>query len=140
MYVAGHSQDFGRELTRRWILGDPIVFYRRNDDVLVALVDRCIHRQLPLSRGRLKDEGIECGYHGILFGHDGQALRIPAQDLVPPACRVGTYPLVESGGLVWIWMGDADAADKSLIRLILGSLIQNGPSFAGRCTWTLEPS
>ncbi|MFC9553737.1 Rieske 2Fe-2S domain-containing protein [Rhodococcus sp. NPDC056960] len=114
-YVAGHAQDFDRALMSRWILGDPICFYRRQDGAPVALVDRCIHRQMPLSLGRLKGDDLECGYHGILYGDDGQARRIPAQAHVPPACRVHRYPTRESGGLVWIWMGDPDKADESMI-------------------------
>lgn len=114
-YVAGHSEDFGRNLSSRWILGDPICFYRRRDGVLTALVDRCIHRQMPLSLGRLKGDDLECGYHGILYSYDGRALDIPSQRAVPPACRVHNYPLKESGGFVWIWMGDPERADEGLI-------------------------
>lgn len=114
-YVAGHSEDFGRDLLSRWILGDPICFYRRRDGALTALVDRCIHRQMPLSLGRLKGDDLECGYHGILYADDGHAKDIPSQRAVPPACRVHRYPLKESGGFVWIWMGDPERADESLI-------------------------
>lgn len=114
-YVAGHGRDLGRELTSRWILGDPICFYRREDGAPVALVDRCIHRQMPLTLGRLKGNNVECAYHGIVFGDDGRALRIPSQKQVPRACRVHRYPLVESGGLLWIWMGDPERADQASI-------------------------
>ncbi len=64
----------------RWILGDPICFYRPRDGRPVALVDRCIHRQMPLTMGRLTGDDVECGYHGILFGEDGRARRIPSQN------------------------------------------------------------
>jgi vanillate O-demethylase monooxygenase subunit len=96
-------------------LGDPICLYRKADGTPVALVDRCAHRQLPLTLGRLKGDNIECGYHGILYGADGRALRIPSQDHVPAGCRVHRYPVKESGGLIWLWMGNPDKADESLI-------------------------
>ena len=114
-YVAGHADELRRELMSRRILGDPICFYRRGDGAPVALVDRCIHRQMPLSMGRLKGDDLECGYHGILFGDDGIARRVPSQRHVHPACRVHRYPLVESGGLLWIWMGEPERADEALI-------------------------
>ncbi|TQM01637.1 aromatic ring-hydroxylating dioxygenase subunit alpha [Pseudonocardia kunmingensis] len=114
-YVAARSEEITRELFSRWILDDPICFYRKLDGAPVAMVDRCIHRQMPLSKGRLREDALECGYHGILYGDDGRALRIPSQDHVPPACRVHRYPLVESGGAIWIWMGDPEDADESLI-------------------------
>ena len=37
----------------RVILGEPIVFYRLEDGTPVALEDRCAHRHLPLSMGKL---------------------------------------------------------------------------------------
>lgn len=114
-YVAAHSEQVGRTLMDRWLLDEPVVFYRKQDGTPVALVNRCIHRQMPLSKGRLKDDFIECGYHGILYNSEGRAERIPSQTHVPPACRVTRFPLFERWGLVWIWMGDPDKADESLV-------------------------
>lgn len=116
-YVAGHSQDLGRFLRSRWILGNPICLYRKENGDPIALVDRCVHRQMPLTLGRLTAEGIECRYHGIQYGDDGRALRIPSQTSIAANCRVHRYPLKEHGGLVWIWMGDLAKADESLIPL-----------------------
>ena len=114
-YVAGHADDFGRSLVSRWILGDPVCFFRKRDGSAVALADRCLHRQMPLTLGRLKGDAVECGYHGILYGDDGRARKIPSQDHVPDRCRVHRYPVKDSGGLLWIWMGEPSAADESLI-------------------------
>lgn len=112
-YVAALSNEVSRELRSRWILNEPICLYRTLEGVPVAMVDRCIHRQMPLSKGRLREDKLECGYHGITYDTDGRAVRIPSQDVVPPACRVRTFPVLERGGLVWIWMGDPLAADAS---------------------------
>lgn len=114
-YVAGLARDFTRALQQRWLLDEPVAFYRREDGTPVALADRCIHRQMPLTLGRLKGDDVECGYHGILFGDDGRAKRVPSQKHVPDRCRVRAYPLVESGPLLWIWMGEAERADQNLI-------------------------
>jgi phenylpropionate dioxygenase-like ring-hydroxylating dioxygenase large terminal subunit len=114
-YVAALSREVSREFLSRWILDEPVCLYRKLDGEPIAFVDRCIHRQMPLSKGRLRGDDLECGYHGITYGTDGRAVRIPSQDFVPPACRVHAYPLVESGGLVWLWAGDPDKADASLI-------------------------
>src|SRR5690606_19820263 len=82
-YVAARSVEVTSKLMSRWILGDPIVFYRRPDGVAAALVDRCVHRQMPLSLGRLKGDSIECGYHGLTYAPDGTCTRIPGADRVP---------------------------------------------------------
>ncbi|NQY33296.1 MAG: Rieske (2Fe-2S) protein [Coraliomargarita sp.] len=36
-----------------------------------ALVDRCQHRNYPLSAGRMHEGALECPYHGWRFGVDG---------------------------------------------------------------------
>jgi phenylpropionate dioxygenase-like ring-hydroxylating dioxygenase large terminal subunit len=79
------------------------------------MVDRCIHRQMPLSLGRLKGDQIECGYHGLTYGSDGVCTRIPGASTVPERVRVQTFPVHEKDGLVWMWPGDPDAADVSLL-------------------------
>lgn len=114
-YVAAMSREVTREFLSRWILDEPVCLYRTEDGAPVALVDRCIHRQMPLSKGRLRGDLLECGYHGITYAPDGRAVRIPSQNHVPPACRVHRYPVVESGGLVWIWTGDPERADPALL-------------------------
>lgn len=114
-YVAAHSGEVGRTLLSRWILDEPVCLYRRDDGSPVALIDRCIHRQMPLSKGRLKGDFLECGYHGILYDSEGRGQRIPSQDHVPPACRVRCFPLFERWGLLWIWMGEPDLADAEKV-------------------------
>lgn len=111
-YVAGWARDFGRHLERRQVIGEPVVLFRRRDGSLAALADRCPHRFLPLSMGALKEDAIECGYHGMTFDGDGQCVRIPEQATIPPAARVRSYAVTEHLGLAWIWMGDAASADR----------------------------
>ncbi|GAA1236087.1 aromatic ring-hydroxylating dioxygenase subunit alpha [Prauserella halophila] len=115
-YVAARSAEVqtGR-LLPRFLLGDPVVMYRAEDDIPVAMVDRCVHRQMPLSLGRLKGNQIECGYHGLTFASDGNCVRIPGSTRIADKVRVQTFPLVEGNGLIWIWMGDPDTVDPGQI-------------------------
>jgi phenylpropionate dioxygenase-like ring-hydroxylating dioxygenase large terminal subunit len=89
--------------------------YRRRDNSVVALEDRCCHRFAPLSHGRLEGDDIRCMYHGIKFAADGRCLEIPAQDVIPEAVRVRAYPAVEKDPWIWVWMGDPAYADSALI-------------------------
>ena len=114
-YVGARSEEIGRALLSRRLLDTPVLFYRTEAGQPVALADRCPHRQLPLSRGRLLQDTVECGYHGLAFGPDGQCIRIPQQDHIPPRLRVDAYPLQERLGLIWIWLGDPARADEALI-------------------------
>jgi vanillate O-demethylase monooxygenase subunit len=97
------------------ILGEPIVIYRTADR-LVALEDRCVHRMAPLSLGRCEGDRLRCMYHGLLFDPDGRVVEIPGQDLIPAQARVKSYPTVDRHDWIWIWMGDADAADPATAR------------------------
>ncbi len=110
-YVAGWSGNFDRTLKRVTMLEENIVIYRREDGTAVALEDRCPHKFLPLSKGKLIGDKLQCGYHGLTFDCDGQCVRAPGQDMVPKAARVHAYPVVERHGIIWLWMGDAEKAD-----------------------------
>ena len=73
-YVAAADHEIGQRPLGRMILGEPIVFYRAEDGTPVALEDRCPHRRLPLSMGKLVDGVLQCHYHGLRF--DQTALHI----------------------------------------------------------------
>ena len=114
-YVAGWAESFGRTLTPLTILGEPIVIFRSEAGDAVALADECPHKRLPLSKGRLKGDTLECGYHGLTFDCSGHCVRVPGQSNIPQNAVVRRYPLEERRGILWIWMGDAEAADPALI-------------------------
>jgi len=115
-YAAAWSEEIGRELMERWICGVPIVLYRREDGTPVALEGTCPHRQYPLALGRLKGDHVECGYHGISFAADGACAHVPGEGRGPAAMRTRAFPLVERGGLIWLYAGNPGAADPAKIR------------------------
>lgn len=115
-YVAGFSADLqpGECLARRF-LNEPVVLFRTQSGVISALIDRCSHRAMPLSKGHVDGELIRCAYHGVEFAASGACARIPGQDRIPPAANLRAYPVCERDEFIWIWMGDAEKADTSLI-------------------------
>jgi len=114
-YVAAWGHELGDEPLARTILGEPLVLFRMVDGAVVALEDRCCHRNFPLSRGECVPEGIQCGYHGFTFDRDGRCVRIPGQETIPPQAAVRSLPVEERWRWVWIWMGDPEMADPDLI-------------------------
>jgi vanillate O-demethylase monooxygenase subunit len=115
-YVAAMDHEVGRKPFGRIILGEPVVFFRTENGTPVALEDRCPHRRLPLSMGKLVGDAVlQCHYHGLRFDRTGQCVRVPGQDLIPPAAKVKTYPVIERYKWLWIWMGDPALADPSMI-------------------------
>ncbi len=114
-YVAAWADELrGAPLGRR-ICNEPVVLFRDATGRASALADYCCHRSAPLSAGRMVEAGLECGYHGIVYGGDGACVSIPGQVHIPPKARVRNYPLVEKDAMLWIWMGDPAAADPAAI-------------------------
>ena len=114
-YVAAWSEEVRRSLLSRKICENAVLFYRRLDGGAVAIADKCRHRLLPLSLGKLEGDAVVCGYHGFTFGSDGQCIRIPSQDRISDNYKVRSYPVIERDGIVWIWPGQLEAANPDLI-------------------------
>jgi phenylpropionate dioxygenase-like ring-hydroxylating dioxygenase large terminal subunit len=114
-YVAAWDREISRTPLARTLLDEAIVLYRKEDGTPVALEDRCCHRQLPLSMGKVEGNDLRCGYHGLKFDASGKCIEIPGQASIPPQARVGSYVLHEKFHWVWIWMGDPAKADPKLI-------------------------
>lgn len=114
-YVAAWSDEVGRSLFPRTLLDRPVVMYRKQDGTVVALEDRCAHRKLPLSEGRLVDDRIECGYHGLVYDCSGTCVHVPGQARIPRRARTLSYPVVERDQFILIWMGDPERADPGKI-------------------------
>lgn len=114
-YMAAFSNEISREPLERTFLGKPVVVYRKQDDTPVAMYGLCPHRYFPLAKGRVEGDSIVCGYHGFKFADTGECIEIPSQDAVTTKTFQPVYPLEERGPICWIWMGDLDKCDTSLI-------------------------
>lgn len=56
-----------------------ICLARTEDGEIYAVIDRCSHRDFPLSTGTLHGPTIECSWHGARFDlKTGRAIRLPA--------------------------------------------------------------
>lgn len=112
----------GDELTERplgRVVGSqPLVVYRTADGTPNVMFDLCPHRRAPLSMGRVEGDALRCAYHGMLFDRSGKCVEIPSQDVIPPRARVETFPVVERYGFVWVWIGDAERVDESLLPVM----------------------
>ena len=86
------------------LMGAPLAVFRGRDGKPGVLVDRCPHRNAPLSAGRTRDGILECGYHGWQFDNGGACVGIPGIDAdVSERRGVGSHAAVERDGMVWFW-------------------------------------
>ena len=114
-YVAAWDHEISGNLRQIEVLGEKICVFRTAAGEVIALEDACPHRKLPLSKGRLKNGNVECGYHGLTFDCAGQCVWAPGGGRIPSDAKVRSYPVHEKYGLVWIFMGNPAMADPDEI-------------------------
>lgn len=105
-YVVAESSELKAGKVRPLILlGIPMVLFRTRGHEVGALLDRCPHRNVPLSAGRVVDGCLQCAYHGWEFEPDGTCAAVPG--LVGPSDQRGrnasSYPVREQDGYIWVY-------------------------------------
>jgi phthalate 4,5-dioxygenase len=88
------------------LLGENLVAYRDTAGRVGLLQENCPHRGASLYFGRNEDAAIRCVYHGWAFDVEGRCVDMPSEP--QPFCekvRIKAYPVHESGGIVWAYLG-----------------------------------
>ncbi|HMB68452.1 MAG TPA: Rieske 2Fe-2S domain-containing protein, partial [bacterium] len=76
-YIACEARDLRDRPRATTLFGVPLVLFRGADGRPAALLDRCPHRNVPLSLGRCRNGELECGYHGWRFDGRGECTFVP---------------------------------------------------------------
>ncbi|ACA20087.1 Rieske (2Fe-2S) domain protein [Methylobacterium sp. 4-46] len=110
-YCVGESRRFREGRLCAVTLGEEaIVVGRAAGGGLFALRDRCPHRGMALSAGRLVEGRLVCPFHGWEFRPDGQCAAIPALAARDESdfrtVRLPRFSVREASGLVWIAAGE----------------------------------
>jgi phenylpropionate dioxygenase-like ring-hydroxylating dioxygenase large terminal subunit len=108
-HVVARSEDIqsGRLITAK-LLDRDLVLWRNQAGQVLVWDDRCPHRSIPLSRGKIVNDRVVCAYHGLVFNSAGQCISAPARpDYTPPkqAC-VTPFAAQEQYGLVYVCLGE----------------------------------
>lgn len=121
-FAVAQAHRLGRRPLAIMVLDQPIVLARLANGELIALEDRCPHRQAPLSAGRRTQTGIACPYHGWSFDSTGALQAIPGMpaDQALPSVRVQAFSVLEHDGLIWLRPGaDGEPAPAALVRALV---------------------
>ena len=118
-YPACMSRDLGaRKPLAIEFMNSPLVVFRDGAGRPGVLIDRCPHRNAPLSMGRVHAGALECGYHGWRFDGRGACVAIPGLDSdVSERRGVGAHAAVEHDGVVWFWSEPDDEPVGEPFRL-----------------------
>jgi phenylpropionate dioxygenase-like ring-hydroxylating dioxygenase large terminal subunit len=86
------------------VAGTPVVLFRDAQGRAVGLVDRCPHRGVKLSLGRVREGCIECPFHGWQLEGDGSVRKVPWNPDARRSTLHGTaVPVRELAGQLWLW-------------------------------------
>jgi phenylpropionate dioxygenase-like ring-hydroxylating dioxygenase large terminal subunit len=123
-YVACRSGELANQPLARTVLGVPLVLFRDGQGNAGALLDRCPHRNVPLSLGRVASTGhLECGYHGWQFDGSGQCRLVPGlQDGGEKERRCPSAAVREQEGLVWVCPALGEQPEQPPFRIGLDAL------------------
>ena len=93
------------------ILNEDLIAFRDTNG-RPGLVDAyCPHRGAPLFFARNEEAGLRCVYHGWKFDVDGVCVDLPNAPegaTFKDKIQIVSYPCVESGNLIWAYMGPKD--------------------------------
>jgi phenylpropionate dioxygenase-like ring-hydroxylating dioxygenase large terminal subunit len=95
-------------------MGEKLVFWRDASGKAACFRDRCAHRGIELSKGKVIGDHLQCPFHGLEYDLSGKVTVIPAEGRktpVPDRFRAMGYPVHEERGLIWIWWGENPPAD-----------------------------
>src|SRR5712672_3429314 len=88
------------------LFSSPLVLFRDTQSgAPAALLDRCPHRNVPLSLGRVRASHLQCAYHGWEFDTEGQCRAVPGLvgDNRSRERAVASFAARESQGFVWVY-------------------------------------
>jgi phenylpropionate dioxygenase-like ring-hydroxylating dioxygenase large terminal subunit len=95
------------------LLGENYIAFRVEDGRVGFFDEQCPHRRASLLLGRIEGDGVRCIYHGWKIDVSGRVLECPTQTVRAEqfAARVPVrhFPVHESGGLAWVWLGGGSA-------------------------------
>jgi phenylpropionate dioxygenase-like ring-hydroxylating dioxygenase large terminal subunit len=103
---------------KKKICGEEMVIFKTASGKIGVTEDRCCHRNVNLSLGYVQGENLKCGYHGWEYNCEGKCVLIPSlpnDERIPASAKIRKYTVEIKYKSVWVWLGDDDKIDLSLI-------------------------
>jgi phenylpropionate dioxygenase-like ring-hydroxylating dioxygenase large terminal subunit len=111
-YIACESGELSALPLPRTLFDRHLVLYRDGTGKPAALLDRCAHRNMALSLGKVVEGCLECPYHGWRYNAEGQCKTVPSlgpEGAIPSSIHVQAFRCVEQDGYVWVFCGENEA-------------------------------
>ncbi|HEY9810637.1 MAG TPA: Rieske 2Fe-2S domain-containing protein [Halomicronema sp.] len=125
-YPVYYVEDLEKKKPNKFtILGrDIVIWWDKKGDFWSVFEDRCPHRLVPLSEGRINESGLlECPYHGWAFSGSGSCEFIPQQgernkaEESQRSCA-SYMPSTVRQGLLFVYPGNPENASKTAVPVV----------------------
>ena len=92
------------------IMGEKFTLYRGQSGAPYIVGFRCSHRKTQLSTGWVKEDNIQCMYHGWAFNGRGHCIFRPGEDPSgeAPDANINGVPAKEHAGLIYGFFGSGE--------------------------------
>lgn len=122
------------------IAGTPVAVFRDERGQPAALVDRCPHRGVALSLGKVTGGRLECPFHGWQLDGAGHVCHVPWNpDAKLANLRGVPVPARELAGQIWIYTAPVEAppTEPEVNAAILGERVRiSGGAIVWKTHWT----
>ena len=112
-FIACESHQLKQRPLGVTLQGVPMVLFRDGEGKAAALLDRCPHRNAPLSLGKVVGGQLQCAYHGWCFDGSGACRAVPGlvgeTEVALKSRAAEAYPCVEQDGYVWVYSTPGEA-------------------------------
>jgi phthalate 4,5-dioxygenase oxygenase subunit len=95
------------------LFGEDYVAFRAENGEIGFFDEHCPHRRASLLLARVEGDCLRCIYHGWKLDVSGRVVEAPTQvarhDQFVASVPVVHFPVHETGGIAWVWLGGPDA-------------------------------
>lgn len=110
-YIAAAGSELKENPIKVKVEGESLVLWRDMDGKPQAVRDRCAHRGMALSAGKVVDGCIQCPYHGYTYDGEGCLKNIPSLcsgDRLPELKSMKSFAVIEQQEQLWVWIGEKE--------------------------------
>ena len=90
------------------LMSERLLAFRDTQGRVGVIDEFCAHRGVSLWFARNEESGLRCPYHGWKYDVAGQCVDVPSEPAESGFCnriRLKSYPCVELGDVIWVYMG-----------------------------------
>ncbi len=95
-------------LLKARLMETDLVVWRSQSGQVQVWHDRCPHRSVRLSAGRVEEDTLVCLYHGLAYDTTGRCVKVPAHPgyTAPKQACAHTYAVKEQYNLIFVCLGE----------------------------------